>query len=79
MCNGAEFVAGALILVRPAGAAGMDLGDPRIWPPAESGEDGSFLVADLPPGRYVVSVHAGSRNVEREVAVYASATTTLDL
>jgi len=77
--QGVEFVAGALVLVRPAvGGSGSDP-DPRLWPPAQSDEQGSFLVRDLAPGRYLVTVHVGDRRIEREVTVYAAATTTLDL
>ena len=74
-----EFVAGALILVRPTPSGSPERQDPRIWPPAESDEQGAFLVRDLPPGHYLVTVHSGDRRIEREVTVYPAATTTLDL
>ncbi|MFT5050313.1 MAG: hypothetical protein ACI8QZ_001714 [Chlamydiales bacterium] len=75
--QGVEFIGGALIIVRPA-TAGTEP-DARIWPPAQTDEQGTFLVRDLPPGRYLVTVHVGDRRIEREVTVYAAATTTLDL
>lgn len=47
-------VEGALILVSPENDAS------RVWPPVAAAGDGSFRVLDLPPGRYAVSVRAGS-------------------
>lgn len=71
-----EYLAGALVLVRPL-ASGPDE-DPRIWPPAESDERGAFLIRDLPPGRYEVTIHAGDQELVQAVNVYPAATTTLE-
>jgi hypothetical protein len=53
----------ALVLIAP-------LGDPsRVWPPISTAADGTFTARDLPPGKYLVSVHAGAAAEEQTVEV----------
>ena len=52
---------GALVFVAP-------VSDPEsVWPPVASRADGSFVRGDLPPGRYLVRVHAGGDGAQLEV------------
>lgn len=74
-----DFVEGALVLVGPA-TEGLARGTaPEWWPPASSDREGAFVVPDLPPGAYHVTIVAGETRVEREVRVHPLATTDLDL
>lgn len=66
-------VEAALIVVAPLGQGA------RIWPPASSGPDGRFVCADLPPGRYVVKVSAGSDSHEAEADVQAGQRTEIEI
>lgn len=68
-----EFVEGALILVEPEKQAD------RPWPPAQSDEAGGFLVQDLPPGPYRISVMAGEARIEEVVVVISGVTAIIDL
>lgn len=47
-------LAGALVLVSSESSPA------QVWPPATADGEGAFTVLDLPAGRYVVSVRAGS-------------------
>lgn len=49
----------------------------RVWPPVRADARGSFTVPDLPPGRYVVTVSAGSGS--NRTAVLVQARTVLEL
>lgn len=56
-------VEGALVRVWPEGA------ENRLWPPVRTDAAGVFLIGDLPAGRYVIRVRAGSGAAERTEAV----------
>jgi hypothetical protein len=43
----------------------------RVWPPVSTASDGSFAARDLPPGNYLVSLHAGAAASEQVVSVPA--------
>lgn len=58
-------IEGALVLVA------SEADESRVWPPATAGPDGTFVVTDLPPGRYVVRVRAGSGSHRSVVEVPA--------
>lgn len=73
------FVEGALVLVRPAIEGLTPRTAPEWWPPATSDREGAFVVPDLPPGAYHVTIVAGETRVEKEVRVHPLATTDLDL
>lgn len=66
-------VEAALIVVAPLGQSA------HIWPPASSGPDGRFECTDLPPGRYVVTVSAGSDSHEVEVDVQPGALAEIEI
>lgn len=72
-----EYVEGALVLV----TARRDGEEPSVlrWPPVATDAEGAFLVTDLPPGEYDVSIVAGREAIERHVTVHPGATTRLDL
>jgi len=56
-------LAGAYVEVTPAG-------DPaRLWPPLSTEADGSFEFADLPPGRFSLSIRAGGDAVRLELTL----------
>jgi len=57
---------GALVWATDAG------NELRIWPPAASGPDGRFRIADLPPGKYRVSCRAGEGGSTLEELVVAA-------
>jgi hypothetical protein len=66
-------LAGALVLVS------SDARREDVWPPVTADARGEFTVADLPPGRYAVSVRAGSGSYQSSVLVRAGETTDLAL
>lgn len=73
-----EYVEGALVLVT-ARLGGGEAPRTLRWPPVATDAEGAFLVTDLPPGEYDVSIVAGHETLERHVTVHAGATTRLDL
>lgn len=66
-------LAGALVLVCEEPNA------QNVWPPATTDAEGAFTVPDLPPGRYVVSVRAGSGAHQATVVVREREVTELAL
>jgi hypothetical protein len=72
--GGERFVEGALVLARPVGDDSA-----LVWPPAVTDHEGAFLIPDLPPGRYRVSIVAGEERLEREATVHPQARIELDL
>lgn len=64
---------GALVLVS------SEVAPERIWPPVRAGAKGEFVVPDLPPGRYVVAVRAGSGSCQSTVTVGDKQTVELSL
>jgi hypothetical protein len=52
-------IEGALIRVWPEGM------EQRLWPPTLTDAEGTFLVRDLPAGRFTIRVRAGSGTAER--------------
>ena len=63
--SGERPVEGALVQLRP-----VDAPD-RLWPPRSSDADGRFVIDALPPGRYLLRVHAGRAVHESEAVVGA--------
>ncbi len=66
-------LAGALVLVA------SEAQNENVWPPVTADAKGMFMVGDLPPGRYVVSVRAGSGSHQLIATVRAKETTDLAL
>lgn len=58
---------GGLVLITPAADSS------RVWPPMSTAADGSFVAHDLPPDRYVVTVHAGAATAHQTIDVHARA------
>lgn len=70
---GGEFVEGALVRVSPGGERD------RPWRPESSGPSGRFLVRDLPPGSYELSVDAGEAHFAERVEVLPGVTSVVDV
>ncbi len=66
-------LAGALVLVS------SEASSENVWPPVTADAQGAFVVGDLPPGRYVVSVRAGSGSHQMTAVVLPRETTELAL
>jgi hypothetical protein len=58
---------GALVKLWPA----QEAGESQLWPPSATDEQGTFVVRDLPPGRYRLRLRAGAAEHELEVEVEA--------
>jgi hypothetical protein len=68
-----EPLEGALLLLHPEGA------EERLWPPVATGADGSFVLTDLPAGRYTLTIRAGGGLLEHTLAIEAGKVTTAEL
>jgi hypothetical protein len=66
-------VEGALVLVSPLGVGADGHPDPHPFPGEQSGPDGAWQVRHLPPGRYRVTLAAGTDRREAVVTVRAGA------
>jgi hypothetical protein len=66
-------IQGALVQLRSATS------EDRVWPAVSTDAAGSFRLEGLPPGDFVVRIHAGTATLERSIQLVAGEVLELDL